>query len=173
MTKTALHFILLTLLLILAQAIVFDNICLFNVAVPMVFVYIIFKLPLTINRNLLLGLSFLLGLTIDIFADTYGMNALACTVTAMCRPAVLSFFLPRGEEPADTVPSFRSLSTSVYVKYMAVMNLLYCSLIFIIQAFSFFNFALTVMRIVSSTVLSLLLMLAIDCLTTRRHEKRL
>ncbi len=43
MSKTTLQFLLLGLILVLAQVIVFNHICLFNVAVPMVFIYLIFR----------------------------------------------------------------------------------------------------------------------------------
>ena len=48
MSKTTLQFILLGLILVLAQVIVFNHICLFNVAVPMVFIYLIIRLPLSL-----------------------------------------------------------------------------------------------------------------------------
>lgn len=173
MNKTGIQQLITALLLILAQAVVFDNICLFNVAVPMVFVYIIFKLPVMLNVNYVLTVGFITGLLVDVFADTYGMNALACTVTAMLRKPVLRLYVPRGEDLSSTVPSFHSLGRATYLKYMLTMTLIYCTLIFVIEAFTFFNFPLTIVRILASTALTMLLMMAIDCLTAARHEKRL
>lgn len=173
MSKNDLQAIIMGLVLILAQAIVFDNVCLFNVAVPFVFIYVIFKLPMTMGVNSVLIISFLLGLMIDIFADTYGMNALASTVTAMTRRGVLNLYIQRGDEPADPVPSFKSIGRGPYIKYMATMTLIYCVLIFAIESFTFFNFWLTVARVTASTALSLVLMLGVDFLTVRRREKRL
>lgn len=173
MTKTTFQSAIIGIVLVLAQAVVFNNVCLFNVAVPMVFIYIILKLPLTLSVNLVLTLSFLLGLLIDMFADTYGMNALACTLLAMCRRGVIHIYVPRGDEPADPVPSARSIGRAPYIKYMATMTLIYATLIFVIESFTFFNFWLTIVRILASSTLSLLLMLAIDSLTIRGREKRL
>lgn len=76
MTKSIVQFSLLFVILVLAQAIVFNNICLFNVAVPFVFIYFIISLPITLSTNWVLTLSFLAGLSVDIFANTQGMNAL-------------------------------------------------------------------------------------------------
>lgn len=173
MTKTAIHFIILSIVLLLAQAVVFDNVCLFNVAVPVVFVYTIFKLPVSLGTNSVLVISFLSGFIIDIFADTYGMNSLACTIAGMTRNGVIHMFVPRGEEMSDPIPSAKSMGRATYIRYMTVMTLLYCILIFGIQAFTFFNILLTIERVIASTILSLLLMIAIDCLTTHRREKRL
>ncbi len=51
MTKSIVQFSLLFVILVLAQAIVFNNICLFNVAVPFVFIYFIISLPITLSTN--------------------------------------------------------------------------------------------------------------------------
>ena len=67
MSKTVLKFILLGIILVLAQVIVFNHICLFNVAVPLVFIYLILRLPITLSLNWLLTISFFLGLIVDIF----------------------------------------------------------------------------------------------------------
>jgi hypothetical protein len=173
MSKTTLQFLLLGFILVLAQVIVFNHICLFNMAVPMVFFYLIIRLPITLSVNWLLTIGFFLGLTVDIFSDTYGMNALACTVEAMLRRPILRLYVPREEDLTRPEPSMYSLGTSAYLKYLLTMTLLYCTLIFLIEAFTFFNPIQLVLRIVSSTILSMVLMLGIDSLMTPRSEKRL
>ncbi len=173
MSKTVLQFVILSLVLILAQVIVFNHICLFNVAVPMVFIYVIVRLPITMNANQVLTISFCLGLIVDIFSDTLGMNALSCTILAMLRRPILRLYVPREEDLTRPEPSLESLGTAVYLKYLLTMTLLYCSLIFLIESFTFFNPLQLALRVVSSTVLSMLLMLGVDSLMTPRSEKRL
>lgn len=173
MSKTTLQFFLLGFILVLAQVIVFNHICIFNVAVPMVFIYLIIRLPITLSLNWILTVSFFLGLIVDIFSDTYGMNALACTVLAMVRRPVLRLYVPREEDLTRPEPSMQSLGTAVYMKYLLTMTLIYCTLIFLIEAFTFFNPLQLVLRIIFSTLLSMILMLGIDAIMTPRSEKRL
>ena len=173
MSKTTLQFLLLGLILVLAQVIVFNHICLFNVAVPMVFIYLIFRLPITLSLNWTLTVSFFLGLIVDLFSDTYGMNAVACTVVAMLKHPVLRLYVPREEDLTRPEPSMLSLGVAVYMKYLLTMTVIYCTLIFIIEAFTFFNPLQLVLRIVFSTILSMIIMLGIDSLMTSRSEKRL
>lgn len=173
MSKIALQFIILGLILVLAQVIVFNHICLFNVAVPMVFIYLIIRLPITLSLNWVLTIGFFLGLLVDVFSDTYGMNALACTVLAMLKRPVLRLYVPREEDLTRPEPSMLSLGTGVYMKYLLSMTLIYCTLIFLIEAFTFFNPLQLVLRIVFSTILSLFIMLGIDSIMTPRSEKRL
>lgn len=173
MSKTGLKFIILGLILILAQVLVFNHICLFNVAVPMVFVYIILRLPITLSLNRVLTVSFLIGLIVDIFSDTYGMNTVSCTVLAMSRRAILRLYVPREEDLTRPEPSMHSLGTSTYLKYLLTMTLLYCSLVFLIEAFTFFNPVRLLLRIVFSTLLSMAVMIGIDSFMTPKSEKRL
>lgn len=173
MSKTTLQFILLALILVLAQVIVFNHVCLFNVAVPLVFIYLIVRLPVTLSLNWTLTIGFVLGLVVDIFSDTYGMNTVACTVLAMLKKPILRLYVPREEDLSRPEPSMQSLGTAVYVKYLLTMTLVYCIMIFVIEAFTFFNPLQLVLRIVFSTLLSLILMLGIDSIMTPRSEKRL
>ena len=117
MTKSIVQFSLLFVILVLAQAIVFNNICLFNVAVPFVFIYFIISLPITLSTNWVLTLSFIAGLSVDIFANTQGMNALACTLIAMSRRSILHLYFPREDELTIPEPSIKSLGMEVYVKF--------------------------------------------------------
>lgn len=173
MTKISLQLLLLTLILILAQVIVLNHVCLWGVAVPMAFIYVILRLPLTLNVNYVLTFSFLLGLIVDIFSDTQGMNALCCTVAAAVRKPVLRLYVVREDELGDLMPSMRSLGAAAYIKYAVTMSLIYCTLIFVIESFSMFNFLMFVARILFSTLLTTLLLICIDCITVNPSEKRL
>ncbi|ROT01060.1 rod shape-determining protein MreD [Muribaculaceae bacterium Isolate-084 (Janvier)] len=160
-------------ILVLAQVIVFNHICLFNVAVPLVFIYLLVRLPITLSVNWMLTIGFFLGLTVDIFSDTYGMNTLACTIEAMMRKPILRLYVPREEDLTRPEPSMYSLGTATYLKYLLTLTLLYCSLIFLIEAFTFFNPVRLLLRIVFSTILSMALMIGIDSFMTPQSEKRL
>ena len=173
MSKVALQFVILGLVLVLAQVLVFNHICLFNVGVPMVFIYLIVRLPVTLALNWVLTIGFFLGLIVDVFSDTYGMNAVACTVLAMIRRPVLRLYVPREEDLTRPEPSMLSLGAGVYMKYLLTLTLIYCALIFTIEAFTFFNPLQLLLRIIFSTLLSMIIMLGIDSIMTPRSEKRL
>lgn len=167
MTKTALQFTLLYIVLVLSQAIVFNNVCLFGVAVPFVFIYLIVRLPVTLSVNWVLTIAFSMGLLVDIFSDTQGMNALACTVLAMMRRPILHLYFPREDELSAPEPSVRTLGSDVYARYLFTMVLSYCTMIFIIEAFSFFNLLRLLLCIVCSTLLTFLLLLGLDSVLSR------
>ena len=172
MTRNVLQFAGLFLIMVLAQAIC-SKICLFNIAVPIIFIYFMVRLPISIGVNWMMTIGFFLGLTIDIFNNTQGMNALSCVLLAILRRPVFRLYMPREDDITDTIPSIDSLGLGVFFRYMSTLTVIYCTLLFSIQAFSLMNISLTIQRIIASSILSTMLMLGFDSLATTHREKRL
>lgn len=160
-------------LLVIAQALIFNHIMLFNVSMSFVFIYVIISLPMNLKTDRLLTWAFLGGLAVDIFSDTPGLNSLACTLLAIMKRPVLYAYIPRDDHTKSIVPSLRNLGFSVYAKYLVTMSTLYCAMVFIIEYFSFADVKEIVIMTVSSTLFTSLVLMAIDCLILSRREKRL
>ncbi|MDE5688526.1 MAG: rod shape-determining protein MreD [Paramuribaculum sp.] len=173
MSKTTIKFAILAIVLILLQVIGLNNMCLFGVAMAFAYIYVLLHLPLDLSQNWVLTIGFFLGLIVDVFSDTPGMASLSCTIFAALRKPVLRLYLPREEDLTDPCPSSRSIGTPAFMKYAITMALIYCTLIYIIEAFSFFSPIRLVLRIISSTILTWLVIMGIDTLLSRSNEKRL
>lgn len=169
MTKFAIRYLIAFLLLIPAQAIIFNHLILFDVAVPLVFIYLIIMLPITLGTNISTTLGFLAGLGVDIFCDTPGVNALSCTLLAFARKPIFHLYVSTDDDLAGRSPSSRNMGHAAYMKFMVTMALIYCALVFTIEAFQFFNFRLLVLRIAASTVYTFILLYALDCFTLRNR----
>lgn len=172
MTKNALISILLFVVMVFLQ-IICNRICLFNIAVPFVFIYFILRLPLTLSVNWVLTLSFLIGLVVDIFSNTQGMFAMACTIIGGLRKPVFGLFYPREDEMSIPIPSIRTLGVGNYIKYMFTLTVLFCVCIYVIQLFAFNNLILMSLRIVGSSVLTAVILFGFDSIATTKREKRL
>ena len=172
MTKTVIQFILLFIVLTVLQ-LVCNKIVLWGVAMPVVFIYLILRLPVNLHGGWVLTIAFFSGLIIDIFDNTPGMNALACTLMAAVKRPVFNMFVSRENDMNIPIPSVDSMGIGDYFKYMATLVTLYCSLIFLIQAFSLHDIVLTLARIAASSALSIMIIFALDSLVSTRREKRL
>ena len=164
--------IAIALLFVVLQAVVFNQIYLFGVAVPLVFIYVIMRMPLSLSTAWLLTLSFMLGLVVDVFSNTLGMNALACTILAFMRRPVLSLYLPHGSDYVAETPSIRGFGMWLYVRYSLTLSFLYCILLFAIESLSLFDLPYMLVRILCSSLLTFVLILCTDSLSQGR-EKRL
>ena len=173
MTRTLLQFILKFLILIPAQALIFNNLVLFDVAVPFVFIYLIVSMPITWSTNATLLIGFLTGMAVDIFSDTLGMNALACTLLAFLQKPVFHLYVQRDEDLGGLKPSARSMGPAEYMKYLITMVVLYCCCIFLIDAFAVFSLIHLLLCVLCSSAFTFVIIYALDSITTARNEKRL
>lgn len=173
MGRTALNFVILFFVLIISQVVICNNICLFNTAIPIIFIYLIVRLPLTLNINIVLTIAFLTGLLVDIFSNTQGMNTLACTILSFVRRHILRLYVPREEDISDDGVSIKSIGFTSYFKFLLTIVFLYCAMIFTIESFSFFNPLRLISQILSSTIFSFIIILGIDRIANKQSEKKL
>ena len=172
MTKTVLQLVALGIVLLLAQVIC-NKIVLLDVATPIVFIYLILRLPVYFSKNWTYTRAFVLGFIVDLFNNTMGMNALSCTLLAAMRRPVFEAYFTRDDDMSNPMPSIASLGVGGYLKYMSTMVLAYCTILFLIQAFSLHDIVLTLCRIVASSALTVLLLFGIDTLVSTQREERL
>lgn len=172
MTKFALKYALAFILLVPAQGVVFNNLTLFSVAVPMVFVWLIISLPITLGTNISLLLGFLTGFVVDIFCDTPGVNALSCTLLTFARKPLFHLYAGYDDDLGGRAPSAVSMGVIPFVKYILTAAAAYCLLVFTIEAFQIFNFYLWLLRVVCSTLYTFVLIYALDCLVSRKQANQ-
>ena len=159
------RYFFLFIVVVFLQVTIGNSIHLLGVAIPFLYIYFIIRLPLS--------LAFILGLVIDIFSNTPGMNALACTVVAFLRKPILNLYTPRGEDYSESEPSIRNFGMSLFVRYVLTFSLCFCTLLFVIESFSFFDIGRLVLCVLASTILTFLVILGMDSLTKSGREKRL
>ena len=160
--------ILLFAILVLLQVLLFNRITVFGLAVPILYIYFLIKLPYGRNRFYVIISGFLLGLVIDIFLNTPGMNAAATTIVAALRSIMLNLFYPKNEYE-ELVPGIHS-SAAAFNKFVVATVLFHQTLLFFIESFSLFNLTSTLMRIGASSLLTIVLILALDSLSFRKEK---
>lgn len=164
MLSNILKYFFLFIICVLFQTLIFNHIILFHVAIPIIFIYFILRLPISLKMGIVFTLSFLLGLSVDIFSDTPGVNALACTLIAALRSPIYYAYVAKDDITRSLIPSVFSLGIVDYGKYLLTFVAIYCFLVFTIEYFNFADVKGIVIMSSSSTLLSFIILLAIDCL---------
>lgn len=173
MSKSLFNNILLFIVLVVSQAIIFNNLVLFNSAVAFVFLYFIILQPISMNINALMTVSFLLGLSVDIFNDTAGLNALCCTVLAFIRKPIFHLYVPRDEDFSNRLLKISSLGVSVYLRYSLSMVIVYCFMYFMVEAINYADIQRAIVRAIATVIFTFVVIYAVDNLTFKTREKRL
>ena len=159
--------LLMFVVLLLAQVLVLNHVWLLNVATPLLYVYFAVTFPRNTEKGEVLVWCFFLGLLIDIFSNTPGLAAGTLTLIGMTQTYLVELFIPR-DSVENLEVSAATLGWGKFSMLSGILTLIYCLLFFILEAFNFFDWQLWILRAVFSTVLTLLLMLAVESVRSRR-----
>ena len=159
-------YILRFVFLVLLQGLLLNNIQLFGYVNPYIYIIFLIILPCNTSRELVLFLGFLLGLSIDIFGNTFGIHAFASTFAAFSRYFLLKIFEPRNNYE-DIVPSIQTFGLGAFFKYSLFMVLIHHTVLFIVDYFSFASFGSILLRILLSSVFTLGLFMGIEKFKTK------
>jgi rod shape-determining protein MreD len=162
MINSVIRFLLIFILLILLQVLVFDNIQFSGYVNPYVYIMFILLLPVEIPAWLLLPLSFLLGLTIDLFSGTPGLHSSATLLAGFIRPHVLRLVAPRDGYEAGSDPSMYTYGFRWFLTYAIIIVLIHHTALFYLEVFRLAGFFRTLFRVIISTVFSVSFILIIE-----------
>lgn len=168
MNKSIVTFTLLFVGLVLAQALILNHIVLFNCAICFAFIYFIISLPLGMKPNVLLTLSFLLGLCVDVLSDTPGLNSLSCTILGIAKRPVFYAYEAHDDQKRNISPSSATMGFLNFSKYLFTMSAIYCIVCFFTEYLYFANIFDILIRIGASCVFTFGVILAIDSLTGKK-----
>ena len=151
----------LMLTLAVVQVLVLNRVHIFNIATPLVYLMLPLHFELGKSRWSALVWCFTTGLVIDIFANTPGVAAGAMTLIGLMQPAILRLFV-NDEDGESLTPSFKSMGWLNYLTYSLIIALVYCTAFFSLETFTFFNPILWAECIGGSTLITLVIILAIE-----------
>ena len=155
-------------ILCLVQALILNQIHLFGVATPLLFVYFVITFRRNYPKWAILVWCFLMGICVDIFANTPGVAAGSLTLVGAIQPYLLEVFTPR-DSAEDMPPTIRTMGVGKYVYYASLLTLILTLTFFALEAFSFFNWQQWLICVGSSFVLTLILVLTIENLINKRQ----
>lgn len=147
--------------LILLQVLVLNNVHIAGYATPFLYIYLVIKLSSGISRNELMIWGFSIGLIIDVFSNTPGMNAAAGTFLAFLRPLFLRLFTPR-DSSDEIEPSMKTIGVFSFTKYVVTCVLFHHTFLLSVESFSLFNITELLMKIGTSVVLTVLCIMGIE-----------
>ncbi len=155
------------LVLVLLQVFILNNVQLGGFVNPYIYILFIILLPVNTPKWLLLVLGFVLGISIDIFSHTPGMNSSATIFMAFIRPYVLEIVAPREGYDKDSSPRLKTYGFTWFLRYAFILVLAHHFVLFYIEVFRFSDFFLTFSRVILSTIFSTLLIVTSQYLIYR------
>lgn len=172
MITDIIKYLFIFILLVLAQILILNNIELGGYINPYLYVFFILFLPFETNENLVLGLAFALGLTIDVFTSTLGIHTSASVFMAFGRKYILKLIQPRGGYEFGTTPSLQHMGMSWYMTYAVILVVLHHLFLFYVESFKFSQFFPTFARVILSSLFTLILIFIVQLFNYNPNDRK-
>jgi hypothetical protein len=116
-------------------------------------------LPFETPGWLLLISAFVMGFSVDVFSNTHGMHTAASVFMAFCRPWVIRMVASPREFEAGIQPGIRDLGFRWFLSYALILTILHHVSLFFLESFTFQEFFTTLIRVVLSTIFTVILVI--------------
>lgn len=153
--------------LVLFQSLVLNQMHIGGYATPFFYIYFILKFNSRISRNNLMLWAFALGLTVDMFSNTPGMNAAAATCLAFFRAPLIRLITLRDMDEGFR-PGVKALGFSSFFRYSLLTTSLFCTILLLIDTFSFFNPLVLIGKILTSVLSTMLCIICMESLGRKK-----
>lgn len=156
--------------LIFLQALVLNHIYLGGLINPYLYIYFILLLPFSVPGWMLLLSSFLMGVGVDLFTNTLGLNAAACVLMAFFRPMVINLVSSDANSLIGETPSLRNQGVKWFIYYAAILTLIHHFALFYLEVFRFSEFLMTFLRVILSAAFTMMLIMISEYLLFIRKQ---
>lgn len=153
--------------LVLLQALVLNHVHFEQYATPLLYIYFLLKINSGNSRKGLMLWAFSMGLCIDIFSNTPGLNAAASVLTAFCRPWILRVLSLR-DTTENFEPGIYQMGFTAFFRYALVIVLLHSLTLNLLDTFSLARFQTLLLKILSDACITLIFILCIDSVRRKR-----
>ena len=157
-------------ILVLLQVLFLNNVQISVYLNPYVYILFIMLLPPKLPKALVLAIAFIMGFTIDVFTDSYGIHTAATVLLGYIRPSVLALVSVKGGEDLEAI-SIKQLKVGRFFTYTGLLCLTHHFTLFFLEAFRFSEFLDTLGRAILSSIVSLILILIIESLRSNPQKR--
>lgn len=161
-TKHIIRFILLTFF----QVALFNHINFSGYINPYIYLIFILFFPIKTNRVAFMLLSFLLGITIDMFSDSGGMHAAASITIAYVRPIFLKFAFGTMYEHSHL--KFDNTEFGNKLIYVGLLVLIHHFVLFSLETFNFSKILIVLQKTLFSGIFTILMVILISTIFSRK-----
>ncbi len=144
-------------LFVAAQVLIFNHINLGGFVNPYVYIIFVLMLPLDIPGWASLIISFLMGLSVDIFTHTPGLHASGALVAVFVRPYIIGLISTNKDLEPGLRPTLFDMGRRWYILYSTIMVMIHHIYLFFLEALSFSHFFKTLSQALLSAATTILL----------------
>lgn len=156
-----------------AQLFVFDSMRVSIYFSPLAYIAFVALLPVSMRPAAVVMLGFVTGVFVDFFEGTGGAHTAATLVTAYTRRWMMLITMGRDTVEVETaMPSIKLLGRAKFLRYATLLSVVHCLVFFSLEALTWTNYHLVLVKTAVSGVFTLLAVWAIALLFTVKTQRR-
>ena len=156
------------ILLLAIQIFLLKNVGYYNLSIPYLYILFILLLPFGTPNWFLFFLAFSIGLAVDVFNDTLGLHALACSILAFVRIIFISLTVQRDGFDNEPEPRLGIMGFRWFLFYTIILAFFHHLVLFTFETFRFSEIGYTLIRVVLSCLFSTILILTTEFVFYRK-----
>lgn len=159
--------------LVLIQGLILNNIYLGGYINPYLYILFLLQLSFDLAPWIVLLLSFVLGLTVDMFSNTMGLHTSVSLLVAFVRPFLISIMVPKDDFNKYPEPSIKGMGFTRFAYYALFLTTIHHIALFYLEMFSFHHFFSTLFRAILSIIFTMILIVMTQQLIVQKTKKSL
>ena len=160
------------LILVFIQIFLLKNMVIYNLNVPYLYILFILLLPFETPNWLLFFLAFLIGITVDVFNDTLGLHATACSILVLVRILFIRITVQKDNYDSDPEPSLSVMGFRWFFFYALILTLIHHFFLLNFEVFKFYEIPSTLSRVLFSSIFTVILIFVSELLFYRKKQRK-
>jgi len=150
-------------LVMLLQVFLFNQLQLWGVCHPYVYVLCLLMMPITLphSADMLIGAA--VGLVMDIFCNSLGVHTAACILIMFIRPYLLGLIVNDKDRLNEQI-SLRAVGMEAFAKYIVILVLVHHFAVFMLAAWSWAHIGFVLLETLVSAVFTIVLVIGYNML---------
>ena len=154
------------IVVMLLQVLLFNQLQLFGVCHPYVYVMCLLMMPLTLSQNADMIIGAAVGLVMDMFCNSLGGHTAACILLMFIRPYLVGVLVNDKDRLNEQLTS-RTLGMEAMIKYVVIMVLIHHFMVFMLAAWSWTHFWFVLAETAVSSLLTIAIILGYSILNDK------
>lgn len=150
----------------LLQVLLFDQLQLWGVCHPYIYILCLMMMPITLPHNVDMLIGAGVGLLMDVFCNSLGVHTAACILLMFIRPYLIGAIVNDKDRLNEQI-SLRSIGMEALIKYVVILVLVHHLMVFMLAAWSWSHFGFVLLETLVSSIITCLIILGYNILKYR------
>ena len=147
----------------LLQVLLFDQLQLWGVCHPYIYVLCLLMLPITLPHSVDMLIGAAAGLVMDVFCNSLGIHMAACVLLMLIRPYLLGVIVNDKDRLNEQI-NLRTIGLEALVRYTVILVLVHHLTVFSMAAWSWNHMSFALIETAVSSAVTILVVLGYNAL---------